>query len=136
MSLASVVLEIADVMERDVAGFADGLDKTTYNLISIMICGHARTLRMAVKAADNATTRKLPTDAEIAARQAAALERKQADALMLKQGGGYNTAELVGSGLDGDMVEIDPKMPIGAKMLIADKVWQLRDDRKLHHVEG
>ena len=130
MSLASAVLEIADAMEKDVEGLAD--EGPHGKIVAMMVGNHARMLRMAVKAAEGDVP-KMPNIENLARKRVA---REEADRMMVREGSGFNTAELVGGGMDGDLVEIDPKMPIGAKTAIAGRVWQLQSDRKLHLVEA
>jgi hypothetical protein len=46
---------------------------------------------------------------------------------------GTGMTYLVGGDLDGDMVPVDPGMPVGAKTLMAGQVYVLKADKNLHY---
>jgi hypothetical protein len=64
--------------------------------------------------------------------------RKRAEREGKEDGGGFGTAEVADgpSFAEGvvTMIPTNPKMPVGARMMVADEVYELRADHKLWHV--
>lgn len=46
-----------------------------------------------------------------------------------------STKECVGGPAHGDQVVVNPTMPVGAKMFVMGKVYQLQEDNKLHYAD-
>ncbi len=145
MSLTRAILAIADRMEARVGVITDESPA-----IAELVSSWASMLRVAVDAASD-TGCIVPFDSrensaavlEMQSRQRA--ERLEAAARVRmeemdkqsrrEEASGVGMVELVDDNNPNDVptfVEYDPKMPVGARMLVAGKVCQLREDRKLH----
>lgn len=48
---------------------------------------------------------------------------------------GASMTQAVGGSSDGDYIDIDPQMPVGAKTFVVNQVYQLRADGKLYYME-
>lgn len=70
-----------------------------------------------------------PSAAELIAREALRTQRRQADAEESLNG---RMSELVGGASDGTFASLPPEMPVGAKTLLGDEVYELKEDRKMY----
>lgn len=140
MSLVTAILDVASNLESDAKrldDFAGNMDDDAIRLndiAQVMLAGNIRAIRAAVKACEGESVSvRLPDEKEIARKKQARDESQLIEQAMQRESSGFNTAELIGGGLDGDMIPVDPKMPVGARTAVAGKVFRLEDDRKLHY---
>lgn len=132
MSLASAILEYADSLPEELKPIAT-------------------TLRLIVKASEGTTYAQPmpPLDPELEQMMKVAAERKkiQAERRLLENvrdeqitAAGVSTAEVIGgpAATEGvaSVVEIDPRMPHGAKVPLAGAVYVFQEDGKLHYSEA
>ena len=143
MSLADSVLEVAGMMEGDVAS----LQKESQGRLvpSSTVAAYAKMLRVAVKAAEGSGGPSLPvlTPAmqHLVEIEKAKAEFRKGRADGALKGGEKADAEeknlgrlvgCIGGKSDADFVDVDSGMPCGAKMMVAGEVYILGEDGWLH----
>lgn len=126
MPLSDAILDIAKEMEIEADGFSSTSD------IAVMK-GFVRSLRSAVKAAEgiqqggislNIPKQANPQDVLIKHAQ-----RELEQRTLLQEKAGSSMLLIVGGDADGTMIEVDPSMPVNARMPIGSEVYIFRDGK-------
>ena len=134
MSLAECVIGVADMMERIAAEWDEVVDDKP-SLHLRMFASHLRILVKSHEAPGpvwpvHATAPAMPAELQ----HAIMIEKAKEEFRKTKQEEqeGKRVVPSVGGVLQGDYVPIDTAMPVGAKTLIAEQVYILQADGKLH----
>ena len=126
MSLEKAIIAIAEQMDGEASADMDTMMEYKFR-------SFARQLRNAVEASKGDQS-EVPIDARTRGFMDQAVARLKDRQLgeAKESPSGFSVAELVGGSDEGDLIQIDPAMPVGAKMLQPDGVYVLQQDRKLH----
>lgn len=136
MSLADAVLDIAQEMEKAADEGEQMLD------LHAALCTYASQLRLVVKAAGGPPTLTVPPGFTMGADGKVHLANRDLRKPEPKddsKGIGKGMVEIADGPMSDDvstLMEIDPSMPVGAKMFIGSYVYQLGGDGKLHYASS
>ena len=142
MGLQDAVQEIVARMEAR----GDKYAKEGHEILSLTIGSFVDQLKTALKASEGTSSASsFPINDDLSATafhhrmvEQARLEMKKSKSeqeVNKEESYGDSMRECVGGPANGDMVVVDPTMPVGANMYVLGKVYQLREDGKLHYDE-
>lgn len=121
---------IASILE-----IVDDMEKETGTCPAVVVAGYAKQIRRVIKAGSDSKPNSVVASISPAFMQLSeAAAKEQMRSARKEELSAPNFVDCVGGGSDGTVVDIPSDVPVGAKTVIDQEIYQLQSDGKMHYI--